>query len=132
MYPSGAVIISLFNTFNNGLNTLIFTLASSNPTWSPLSMYVGATLYTIGILVEPIAETQRMIFKDNPENQGKAYARGLFGLARNINYGAYTAWRAGMALAAGGPLLGAFIGGMFVYDFANRAVSTLSRRLSQL
>jgi steroid 5-alpha reductase family enzyme len=131
MYPSNAVIISLYNTFNNGLNTLLFTLASSNPTWSPLSLYFGATLYTIGILVEPIAETQRMIFKDKPENQGRAYAGGLFGLARNINYGAYTAWRVGMALAAGGPLFGAFIGGMFVYDFANRAASILSRRLSQ-
>jgi hypothetical protein len=104
MYTSGAVLISIFNTVNNGLNTLLFTLAGSNPTWSPLSLYVGAALYTVGILVEPIAETQRKIFKDKPENKGKAYSGGLFGMARNINYGAYTIWRGGMALAAGGPI----------------------------
>lgn len=104
MYSNVAVIISLFNTVNNGLNTLLFTVAASNPTWSPLSLYIGAALYTIGILVEPVAETQRKIFKDKPENKGKAYSGGLFGLARNINYGAYTVWRGGMALAAGGPI----------------------------
>ena len=104
MYASGAVLISIFNTMNNGLNTLLFTLAASNPTWSPLSLYIGAALYTVGILVEPIAETQRKIFKDKPENKGKAYCGGLFGMARNINYGAYTMWRGGMALAAGGPI----------------------------
>lgn len=104
MYTSGAVLISMFNTVNNGLNTLLFTLAASNPTWSPLSLYVGAAFYTVGILVEPIAETQRKIFKDDPENKGKAYSGGLFGMARNINYGAYTMWRGGMALAAGGPI----------------------------
>jgi hypothetical protein len=103
MYPRGALIISLFNTVNNSLNTLLFTLASSNPTWSPLSFYAGAALYTIGILVEPIAETQQKIFKDAPENKGKTYSGGLFGLARNINYRAYTLWRGGMALATGGP-----------------------------
>jgi hypothetical protein len=109
MYTDGAVIISFFNTLNNSLNTLLFTVAASNPTWSPLSLYVGAALYTIGILVEPISETQRKIFKDNPENKGKPFSGGLFGLARNINYGAYTLWRGGMALAAGGPIWVSFL-----------------------
>ena len=104
MYTDGAIIISFFNTLNNSLNTLLFTVAASNPTWSPLSLYIGAALYTIGILIEPISETQRKIFKDKPENKGKPYSGGLFGLARNINYGAYTLWRGGMALAAGGPI----------------------------
>lgn len=109
MYTSGAVIISFFNTLNNSLNTLLFTMAASNPTWSPLSLYIGAALYTVGILVEPISETQRKIFKDKPENKGKPYSGGLFGLARNINYGAYTLWRGGMALAAGGPIWVSFL-----------------------
>lgn len=130
MYPSGAIIISLFNTINNGLNTLLFTLASSNPTWSPLSLYIGASLYTVGILVEPIAETQRMVFKNKKENEGKPYAGGLFGLARNINYGAYTVWRSGMALAAAGPLWGGLAGYFFFYDFAKRAVSSPFQRLT--
>lgn len=124
--PSSAVIIALFNTVNNACNSILFTVAGSNPTYlSPYTMYAGATLYTIGILVEPIAETQRKRFKDKPENKGKPYAGGLFGLARNINYGAYTLWRAGFALAAGGPVWGAVCAAFFISDFATRAIPTL-------
>lgn len=79
----------------------------------------------IGILVEPIAETQRMIWKDKPENKGRAYSGGLFGYARNINYGAYTFWRSGMALAGGGPLWGGLSAAFFVADFVKQAIPTL-------
>jgi steroid 5-alpha reductase family enzyme len=89
LYVPAAIVIALFNTINNSLNTLLFTIAGSNPTYiSPYSIYIGATLYTIGILVEPISEVHRKTFKDKPENKGKPYAGGLFSLARNINYGA--------------------------------------------
>ena len=126
MYPGPAALIAIFNTVNNSINTLLFTTASSNPTYvSPYSVYVGAAFYTIGILVEPIAELQRKVFKDKPENQGKAYAGGLFGLARNINYGAYTLWRGGFALAASGPVWGGICAAFFTWDFAARAVPAL-------
>ena len=125
--PAGpAIAICIFNTVNNSLNTLLFTLAGSNPTYvSPYSFYVGAALYTVGILVEPLAEVQRKIFKDKPENKGKPYAGGLFSLARNINYGAYTIWRTGFALACGGPVWAGLAGLAFSYDFATRAIPVL-------
>ena len=126
MFVPGAIGIALFNTVNNSLNTLIFTLASSNPTYiSPSSIYFGAALYTVGILVEPISEVQRKLFKDKPENKGKPYGGGLFSLARNINYGAYTLWRSGMAFAAGGPVWGSLTFAFFAWDFANRAIPVL-------
>lgn len=122
MFMFGAIAIPIFNTVNNSINTLIFTLAgAANPTYiSPYSIYIGAALYTIGILVEPMSEIQRKIFKDKPENKGKPYAGGLFGLARNINYGAYTAWRAGFAFACGGPVFGGLVAAFFAWDFTNR------------
>ena len=126
MYLTGAIFIPIFNTANNSLNTLLFTVAGWNPTFvSPSSVYIGAALYTIGILVEPIAEVQRKMFKDKLENQGKMYTAGLFNYARNINYGAYTCWRAGFALAAGGPVWGALVAIFFMWDFANRAIPDL-------
>lgn len=88
-------------------------------------MYIGAAMFVIGILVEPIAEVQRKQFKDDPKNQGKPYAGGLFGLARSINYGAYTIWRAGFALAAGGPVWAAVVGGFFFWDFSTRAIPVM-------
>ena len=126
MYVPGAVGIALFNTVNNSINTLLFTIAASNPTYiPPYSIYIGAILYTVGILVEPISEVQRKMFKDKPDNKGKPYAGGLFSLARNINYGGYTLWRSGMAFAAGGVVWGTLIGSFFAFDFATRAIPVL-------
>ena len=72
MYPSGAIIIALFNTINNAFNTLAFTIAAANPTYlSPYGLYIGAALYTTGILVETHSEIQRKLFKDRPENNPK-------------------------------------------------------------
>jgi protein-S-isoprenylcysteine O-methyltransferase Ste14 len=126
MPVNGALIIAAFNFVNNALNVLIFSLAAVNPTYStPWSMYAGLSLFILGILVEPIAEVQRKRFKDDPRNEGKAYAGGLFGFARSINYGAYTFWRSGFAIAAGGWLWGGLVATFFVWDFATRAVPTM-------
>ena len=92
LYAKGALLIAAFNTVNNGLNTLLFGLAASNPTWSPWNIYAGIAMYTIGIILEPLAETQRQIFKSKKENQGKLYSGGLFSLARHINYTVGTTW----------------------------------------
>src|ERR1700728_4920700 len=126
MYPSAAIFIALFNTINNTLNTVSFTIAAANPTYlSPYSMYIGAALYTIGILVETHSEIQREYFKNRPENKGRLFASGLFSLARHINYGGYVLWRAGMALAAGGPVWGSLTFAFFTWDFSTRAVPVL-------
>ena len=126
MRAGGAAVIAAFNLVNNAINTLLFTVAAANPTYStPASMYVGVALFTLGIVVEPLAEVQRSRFKDDPRNAGKPYAGGLFGFARNINYAAYTVWRTGFALAGGGPVWAPLVASFFVWDFSTRAVPTL-------
>lgn len=126
MPVGGAAIVAAFNLLNNALNVLLFSLAAVNPTYSsPWNMYVGVALFSVGILVEPLAEVQRRDFKDDPRNEGKPFAGGLFGLARSVNYGAYTLWRTGFALAAGGPVWAALVGGFFFWDFSTRAIPTM-------
>ena len=74
-----------------------------------------------------MSEIQRKVFKDKPENKGKPYGGGLFGLATNINYGGYTLWRAGYAVAAAGLPWGALVGAFFFYDFTTRAIPALDQ-----
>lgn len=136
MPASSAVIISLFNTIMNGINALLatWTLTSVNPS-APTpaellkSPYVsaGLILYGTGILIETISEVQRSRFKKDPRNKGKPHAGGLFGLARNINYGGYTLWRMGFATAAAGSAWGLVVGCWFFYDFTHRAIPILDR-----
>ena len=70
---------------------------------------MGLGLYTVGIVTEFVSEKQRKVWKDRPDNRGKAYGGGLFGMAMNINYGSYTLSRAGYPMAAGEPVWGAFV-----------------------
>ncbi|KAF2269341.1 hypothetical protein CC78DRAFT_612336 [Lojkania enalia] len=126
-----AVSISAFNTVVNGLNQYAFLLsatsASTESNFPQYPLIVGSALYVTGILAELIAEAQRKRFKADPKNKGKPYTGGLWSLARHINYGAYTIWRAGYATAAGGWIFGAIIGSMFFSDFATRAVPILNK-----
>ena len=139
--PAAASVISVFNTFLNSTNTLlslwvvssagaiaaspsasIIDVISSSPT-----LAVGVGLYVLGNLVELGSETQRKIFKSNPENKGKPYGGGLFSLATNINYGGYTLWRTGYAITAAGWGWGIAIGALFFYDFTTRAIPVLDK-----
>ena len=74
-----------------------------------------------------MSEIQRKRFKDKPENKGKLYGGGLFGLATNINYGGYTLWRTGYAVAAAGLPWGALTGALAFYDFSTRAIPVLDQ-----
>lgn len=128
--PQTAVIVSVFNTVFNSLNNLFFvcaqTSASVNGEHFPQTpLIVGASLYTVGLSVELASEFQRHLFKKDPANKGKVYEGGLFSLARHINYGGYTLWRAGYAVAAGGWIWGAVVGAFFVYDFTQRGIPVL-------
>jgi protein-S-isoprenylcysteine O-methyltransferase Ste14 len=132
MPAGGAAAIAAFNAVFNTINSLLFSIAAVNPTYStPWSMYIGLALYVVGILVEPIAEVQRKRFKDDPKHEGKPYAGGLFGLARSINYGAYTIWRTGFALAAGGWLWAAMVATFFFWDFSTRGVPVMEEYCSK-
>jgi len=129
--PSTAVMVSAFNTVWNSVNSLLFvcsaTSASVNGEHFPQTpLLVGSTLYAVGILTETVSEWQRMRFKLDPANRGKVYQGGLFSLARHINYGGYTLWRAGYALAAGGWIWGSIAGAFFFWDFSQRGIPVLS------
>ena len=141
MSPGAATTIGLFNTISNTLNTLfsIWSVTSAAPqmatqsasltdviTSSPTLMF-GLGLYTVGICTELVSEIQRKMFKDKPENKGKPYGGGLFGLATNINYGGYTLWRAGYAVTAAGLPWGALVGALAFYDFTTRAIPALDQ-----
>jgi protein-S-isoprenylcysteine O-methyltransferase Ste14 len=126
MDVGNAILISLYNTFLNSINQIAFVFASVNPTWSSKAMYAGAVLYAVGILTELVSELQRKSFKDDPKNEGKPYAGGLFSLARNINYFGYTIWRGGFALAGGGLVWAALNCAGLSFDFCTRAIPVLN------
>lgn len=140
MPPSSAVIIALFNTIFNSLNTClsVWTATSALSSATTLSELLGSpavatglAFYLIGILTEAASETQRMIFKKNPANKGKPYAGGLFSLARHINYGGYTIWCTAYALTCGGWTVAIPVFTFFFYDFATRGVPVLDKYLSE-
>ncbi|KAI4200129.1 MAG: hypothetical protein LQ350_004168 [Teloschistes chrysophthalmus] len=141
MKPAAAIAIASFNTVLTVANTLLsaWALVSAAPTDLPASasisevilsspsLIAGLGLFTLGLTTELYAEFQRKRFKSQPENQGKPYGGGLWSLATNINYGGYTLWRTGYAMAAGGPIWGLVIGAFFFYDFTSRAIPILDR-----
>jgi len=137
--PSSAVMIALFNTIFNSLNSVLstWTATSRSPPASSTSLVpslfdvIGPSFYLVGILTETISELQRTAFKKNPANKGKPYAGGLFSLARHINYGGYTIWRTSYAVSAGGWAWGLAVFAFFFYDFASRGVPVLDEYLSQ-
>lgn len=124
--PSAALIVSFINTAFNSFNSLAFTTAlfsaSTSSQFPQVPLVLGSAMYAIGLLTEAVAETQRVRFKRNPANKGKPFTGGLWSLARHINYGAYTVWRSGYALAAAGWTWAALVAGYCGFDFNNRAI----------
>lgn len=140
MNSSSAFMIAFFNTVFNTLNSIlsVWAVTSFAPTSGSrletlrtpvIALAVGA--YSVGIFTEQISELQRTWFKKNPANKGKPYAGGLFSLARHINYGGYTVWRAAYALISGGYTWGLLVFSFFFSDFARRGVPALDNYLSE-
>ncbi|KAL8972627.1 MAG: hypothetical protein Q9197_002700 [Variospora fuerteventurae] len=144
MQPGHALAIAAFNTVFNTANTLLsvwtFSSVAPAPTHiipppprrrsafiaSSPALLAGIALYAVGIVLELGSEVQRKRFKAKPENQGKPYdGGGLWAWATHVNYGGYTLWRAGYAMAAAGPVWGLLVGGVFFWDFRRRAVPEL-------
>ncbi|GAD98085.1 hypothetical protein SMAC_01125 [Paecilomyces variotii No. 5] len=114
--PSFTTFISAFNlSFDTTATFLLLSskasAALSGPKVSipgtngfslPLNVLVGTVMFSVGLLVETVAEVQRKRFKKDPKNKGNIFTGGLWRLARHINYGAYTIWRGGYMLVAGG------------------------------
>ncbi|KAF1819670.1 uncharacterized protein K489DRAFT_404286 [Dissoconium aciculare CBS 342.82] len=134
LQPGLALGVGLFSTALNALNTLLalWLATSQQPSdqsslqaflaTAPPSLYIGVGLFSLGLFTEWYSEVQRKAFKQDPANRGRPYSGGLFGLARNINYGGFTLWRTGASLASGGwAWAGAtalWIGG----DFCSRSI----------
>ncbi|KAG6361217.1 hypothetical protein INS49_009441 [Diaporthe citri] len=140
MNPSSAITIALFNTAFNTLNSIlsVWAVTSFAPPSGRLletlqtpmiALAVGA--YSVGIFIEQISELQRTWSKRNPANKGKPYADGLFSLARHINYGGYTIWRAAYAPISGGYTWGLLVFTFFFSDFTRRGVPVLDNYLSE-
>lgn len=142
--PGFSTTVAMYNTALNTFNTLLsLWVYSSNysnaSTWTELltsapnrsTIPIGVGLYVVGILTEWWCEVQRKQFKQNPENKGKLYAGGLFGLARNINYGGYTLWRVGYSIVCAGLPWGVAVGMFLFGDFAGRAVPYLETYLNE-
>lgn len=134
-----ALTVGIFNTVVNSINTLAFCSAVlttaapphdiSESSLAP-SAIAGVVLYVVGIAVEWISEVQRARFKADPANAGKPYTGGLWSLARHINYGGYSLWRAGFAMTGGGWAMGAFFGIFYLWDFATRAIPVMDQYCS--
>ncbi|OBT64602.1 hypothetical protein VE03_06384 [Pseudogymnoascus sp. 23342-1-I1] len=148
--PTDAVAVGFFNTIFNSLNSIFWSIAPLAPLLptaaaslltdlgilSPAprdltsltpAFVIGTALAVVGLTLETTSEIQRRNFKARPENKGKPYTGGLFGVARHINYGSYCLWRAGYAMAAAGPIWGGLVFWFFYYDFTNRGVPVLDR-----
>lgn len=142
--PSFATGIAAYNTLHDTVNTLlslwIVSSNSYNPsTWIELltvspnksSVGLGLVIYVVGLVTEWYSEVQRSRFKQNPQNKGKLYTGGLFGLARNINYGGYTLCRVGYSIVCAGLPWGIVVGLFLFGDFAGRAVPYLETYLEK-
>ncbi|KAJ5578220.1 uncharacterized protein N7459_007184 [Penicillium hispanicum] len=143
MDVGSGITIAFFNTVFNTINTVLSVWMLTSPVGLGLDspnllrslrspqIALGLGLYTMGIVIEAVSEFQRMAFKRDPQNKGKPYGGGLFSLATNINYGAYTLWRGAYALTCGGLIWGATTFGFFFRDFATRGVPVLDEYLLQ-
>lgn len=143
MDVGSAFTIALFNTIFNTINTLLSLWAVTSPVAPDLDsssfintllsppVAVGIAAYAIGLSVEAISEFQRKAFKQDPKNKGKPYGGGLFSLATNINYGAYTVWRSAYALTCGGFVWSVTTFAFFFRDFATRGVPVLDEYMTQ-
>ncbi|KAJ4409489.1 hypothetical protein N0V82_009450 [Gnomoniopsis sp. IMI 355080] len=146
-YPvKSSVLVSAYNTLCNSVNSLLFlTAATSAARWTKpftvsvpgtrsrlsLPVALGAILYVVGIALEVGSEIQRKKFKDDPTHKGKLCREGLWSLARHINYGGYTLWRIGYALASGGWIAGFVVAVLQSSSFARGGMVSLDYYMSR-
>ncbi|CAN8102715.1 unnamed protein product [Discula destructiva] len=144
--PTSAVAVAAYNTLCNSVNSLLILAAATSATRSTrpftvpvpgsqarltLPVVLGALLYAVGIALETGSEIQRKQFKQEPANKGKLCRVGLWSWARHINYGGYTLWRTGYALAAGGWVCGAVVAVLQAVNFARGGTVSLDFYMSK-
>jgi protein-S-isoprenylcysteine O-methyltransferase Ste14 len=68
---------------------------------SNIMIITGLFLFIIGSLVNLISENQRNQWKNNKENHGKIFDKGLFSISRHPNYFGDLVWVLGYATVSG-------------------------------
>lgn len=134
MPVSTAFFVGLFKAFSTTVNSVMFCAAATSAAttyaphsvtgWHPLLSLAWA-IYAVGIGVETYSELQRRAFKKDIRNRGKVYTGGLFRVARHINYGGYTVWKAAVGLAAAGWCWGALTLVWLLAEFRRRGIPGL-------
>lgn len=61
-------------------------LAASHQAALSTVAYVGMALWTVGLIIETIADVQKIQFKNNPANKGKWIESGIWRYSRHPNY----------------------------------------------
>jgi protein-S-isoprenylcysteine O-methyltransferase Ste14 len=136
--PRVALSVSIYNSLLNSLMSLFLVTAASSAALSTplvripgttqtvaLPIALGTAMYAVGIVAETVAEVQRKRFKDDPANKGKICTTGLWSWARHANYGAYTIWRVGYALAAGSWPAAALVAAWHGWTFSMKSIPEL-------
>ncbi|KAH7875829.1 uncharacterized protein C8R40DRAFT_1169962 [Lentinula edodes] len=110
---------------NTATSVLAYPTVNGDETVLPVPTIFGLGFYALGMVLEWGSEIQRLRFKKNPRNKGRVYTKGLFGLARHINYGGYVLWRTGFAMAAAGWTWGLVTGAFYTYNFLTDGIPEL-------
>jgi len=143
--PKSAVAVSGYNTLLNSLNSLLLLGVGTS---SSLSSYriripgtdhltlalptaVGTIIYILGMSIETISEVQRKRFKENKDNKGRVCNTGWWAKARHINYGGYTLWRMGYAMAAGGWIAGLGTAAWHAWHFVRHSSVAMNDYMSE-
>ncbi|KAL8391824.1 hypothetical protein RB595_002143 [Gaeumannomyces hyphopodioides] len=146
--PPAAVVVAGFNSFFNSVNSLLLVAAVTSTSVSgpfipvnhpklggkfyvPVQVALGLGLYVVGMGLELVSEVQRRRFKSKPENKGRICRKGLWGVARHINYTGYALWRTGFTLAAGGWIPGAVAAVFNAWAFVTRSTPELEAYMSR-
>ena len=65
---------------------VVMVLSSSiEPSFHPL-VILGGLMWSLGMIIEIMADHQKTKFRNNPENKGKFITTGLWGMVRHPNY----------------------------------------------
>lgn len=67
------------------LPSLVLNTTKRNPPVGARD-YIGWTLWSLGFLMEVVADMQKSIFRADPKNEGKFISTGLWGISRHPNY----------------------------------------------
>jgi protein-S-isoprenylcysteine O-methyltransferase Ste14 len=122
MPVSNALKVSVFEIFFSSTNSILSLTKSPSNSVTAILLLLG---YTFGWYFEIAAERERKKFKDNPQNKGKLFTKGLFRFARHINYGAYLLRKSSQAMVCGGWKWGLTVATYHFLDFAKRGIPVL-------